>query len=420
MNHKILFVDDEPSVLNGVQRMLGFEYDLHVASGGTEALELIETEGPFSVIFTDMRMPGMNGIEFLQHVQMLAPDSIYVMLTGNSDQETTANAVNQGHVFRFLNKPCERDVIERAIDASVRQYELVMCEKVLLSRTFAGAVKVLTDVIQVTKPELAGLASHIEEKIVELAEMMSIPERWEYRMAARLSLVGFSLVRDEEQALIRDAKHALAARIKLLDQSNEISKRLLGEIPRLEQVAEIVLESSSVTGQFPSNLSRRPTDTVTAGAILLRAATLWELMTPCVQDVGELVYLIQDALPDAPDCLISCIRERARERLPMPGDRTGQTESSTERGVQVRSTAVEGGSCVAVDVSTIALEEGMVTAEETRSQSGVLLIKAGQGLSEAMIERLKTYREVRSIKVLQPVAEAPIEDDESGIPTVIG
>src|SRR5690349_18950513 len=92
MSEKILFVDDEPQVLDGYRRQLGRKYRTECALGGEEALERIGAEGPFAVVVSDMNMPGMNGIQLLAKIRELAPDSVRMMFTG-SDQSNAAEAV---------------------------------------------------------------------------------------------------------------------------------------------------------------------------------------------------------------------------------------------------------------------------------------------------------------------------------------
>ena len=78
MCQKILCVDDEPNILEGYKRALRKEFDLYSAEGGVEGLATIEANGPFAVIVSDMRMPGMDGVQFLTKVKEVAPDSVRI------------------------------------------------------------------------------------------------------------------------------------------------------------------------------------------------------------------------------------------------------------------------------------------------------------------------------------------------------
>src|SRR5581483_11619317 len=102
---KILFVDDEPNVLAAFQRQLRKQFSVETALGPQEGLAALQNSRDYAVVVADMRMPEMNGVEFLIKVKATAPDVVRMMLTGNADQNTAIEAINEGNIFRFLNKP---------------------------------------------------------------------------------------------------------------------------------------------------------------------------------------------------------------------------------------------------------------------------------------------------------------------------
>src|ERR1700733_673715 len=107
MAKRILFVDDEPMVLSGLQRSLRLmrsEWEMVFAPGGNEALAAMDLQ-KFDIIVTDMRMPGMDGAQLLEEVQKRSPQSLRMILSGQSDRETILRSVNPTH--QYLSKPCE-------------------------------------------------------------------------------------------------------------------------------------------------------------------------------------------------------------------------------------------------------------------------------------------------------------------------
>ena len=124
MTERILLVDDEPLILSGYRRGLGKQFSIDTATSGAEALELFDRTGdnPYAVVVSDMRMPEMDGVELLKRLTVSHPQAIRIMLTGNSDQQTTMDAVNQGHVFKFLTKPCSASALREALDEALVQY----------------------------------------------------------------------------------------------------------------------------------------------------------------------------------------------------------------------------------------------------------------------------------------------------------
>lgn len=143
LNKKILFVDDDPNILQGLKVNFFEMFSVFTALSGMEGLHLMETEGPFAVVVSDMRMPEMDGIVFLSKVQEKYPDTVRVMLTGNTDLETAMNAVNKGNIFRFITKPCDDSFMKKVLDDSMRQYFLIQAEKDLMKMaTYDSLTKV--------------------------------------------------------------------------------------------------------------------------------------------------------------------------------------------------------------------------------------------------------------------------------------
>jgi len=81
-----------------LQRALRKQFTVETACGGAAGLALLQNAAEFSVVVSDMRMPEMNGIEFLTKVKEMAPDVVRLMLTGNADQATAIDAINQGSI----------------------------------------------------------------------------------------------------------------------------------------------------------------------------------------------------------------------------------------------------------------------------------------------------------------------------------
>jgi len=126
---KVLFVDDEPAALDGYRRVLYHDFALTTAVGGEQGLAAIRENGPFAIVISDMRMPGMNGAEFLAAVREAAPNTVRMLLTGHADLDAAIEAVNKGHIFRFLTKPCRKDVLVKAIGEGFAQYRAAEAEK---------------------------------------------------------------------------------------------------------------------------------------------------------------------------------------------------------------------------------------------------------------------------------------------------
>jgi HD-like signal output (HDOD) protein/ActR/RegA family two-component response regulator len=112
---RILFVDDEPKILEGLQRMLRpmrESWEMNFANNGEAALTQLR-EGKFDVVVTDMRMPGMDGAALLSEVRLEYPHMVRIVLSGHSDEQLILSSVGQAH--QYLSKPCEADLLKDTI-----------------------------------------------------------------------------------------------------------------------------------------------------------------------------------------------------------------------------------------------------------------------------------------------------------------
>lgn len=123
MKTEVMFVDDEPHVLSALRRMLfpmRERWSLRFAGGGEDALRQL-AERRADVVVSDMRMPGMDGAELLEKVEMAHPETIRIVLSGQCDRETALRAVGPTHIY--LSKPCDGERIVRAVDRACRLRE---------------------------------------------------------------------------------------------------------------------------------------------------------------------------------------------------------------------------------------------------------------------------------------------------------
>jgi len=119
---KVLVVDDEESILKGIKLNLGRTFDITLANGPNEALQSVKEEGPFEVVVSDMRMPGMDGVTMLRTIKEANPEVMTILLTGHADFEFGGSQVLQsGKLFRILNKPCPPQKLSATIRAAIEE-----------------------------------------------------------------------------------------------------------------------------------------------------------------------------------------------------------------------------------------------------------------------------------------------------------
>lgn len=119
---KILYLDDELNNLIGFKASLRFDYIIYTAQNSTEALAYLDKHPDIRVIFCDQRMPEKTGVEFFEEVRSLHPHPIRILLTAYTDVESVIDAINRGHVFRYVKKPWVDTDIISAIEESNKFY----------------------------------------------------------------------------------------------------------------------------------------------------------------------------------------------------------------------------------------------------------------------------------------------------------
>lgn len=129
MKPRILFVDDDNNILASFRSLLRKDFAIDTVDHPVQAIEFYKEKGPYPVVVSDLKMPDMNGLQFLSEIGKLDEDAIGVILTGHADINAAVTALNQGHVFRFLTKPAERDTIKNVINAGLEQHKLITGNK---------------------------------------------------------------------------------------------------------------------------------------------------------------------------------------------------------------------------------------------------------------------------------------------------
>jgi len=118
-------VDDDPNLLNGLCRVLGFDFEVVTENNPLAALDRLERDADFQVVLSDLKMPQIDGTLFLARTQRLIPAATRLLLTGEADLASAIAAINEAGVFRFLSKPCAGDQLVDAVRAAVDQHRVI-------------------------------------------------------------------------------------------------------------------------------------------------------------------------------------------------------------------------------------------------------------------------------------------------------
>lgn len=367
MAEKILLVDDDSNILDAYRRSLGREFLLETALGSEQGLKLATENGPYAVVVADMQMPEMNGIQLLTKIKALSPDTIRVMLTGNADKDTAVNAINEGNIFRFLSKPCSKEMIGKTLTAALLQYRLVTAEKQLLEQTLSGSIQVLTEVLSLVNPAAFGRAERARRYIHHVAVAMKLGNPWQYEVAAMMSQLGCVTLPPETIDAVHRGEKLPPNEQAQYDAHPKVAFDLLSKIPRLEPIAWMIehqnqpLPEAALGGSQSADMRK--------GAEILRLTLAYEKLIHKGSSRTDAVHTLsrqnRDCSPDFFSALIT-----------------------------LDPNAEEGGirKCQIDD-----LVPGMIIQQEVRTPDNVLLVSKGQEVTPPLLLKLKNFHAKRAI-----------------------
>jgi CheY-like chemotaxis protein len=351
---RILCVDDEPNVLNALERSLFDHFEVHTVTSGREALGRLAMY-TYDVVLSDMRMPEMDGAALLEQVALRWPDTTRVLLTGQTDIDTAAKAINQGRIFRFLLKPCPPEVLINVLQEAAEHRQLRLAERELLDGTLRGAIQLLVDMLALASPTIFQSAHRLRSYVAHMLKKVETDSVWQYEISALLSRIGcvalpLDLVEramagiysnDKERAIF--AEHA------------ETAARLLSPIPRLGKVAEIVrLQMTDDVAAITDQETR-------LGVEMLQIAVAVDA---------------RRILGDPP---LAAVRRVYADRADLRRDLILGLEGfePEEEEVGFRFMGLKE------------LKVGMVLADDVRTKNGTVLVTSGRELNLIMLERMR-------------------------------
>jgi FixJ family two-component response regulator len=353
----ILCVDDEPSVLASLQLLLGREYSVHTAGGGGEGLELLAKLGTVPVVVSDMRMPGMSGAEFLTKVAERSPASAGILLTGVTDIEAAAQAINAGNLFRFLLKPCAADQLRATLSAGVEHHRLKNAEKDLLERTLIGSIRALTEVLAIADPVAFGRTSRLKELAVSVAARLAIWDSWAVEYAALVCQIGnISLPQETARKLYGGEALAVQERLQV-EAASKLTPSVIKHIPRLDQVTKILEDLASDRAHKGGNLCD--------GAKILRAVLAYEALERTSRTRSIAINMFQSRRAEFDAASFNALLE-------VLGAPAQSEEDASE---------VEVGQ----------LRPGMVINTDFKSVTGALLVPSGTEITASLLTKLLNF-----------------------------
>ncbi len=176
----LLVVDDERNVLSSIYNLLRMDYRVVTFEHGAQALDFLRASPAVEVILSDQRMPEMTGVEVLRQARAIRPATTRLLFTAYSDIHTVIEAINEGHIFRYLAKGCEPDEVTSAVRQAVEHHRLIV-EKNRLLADLQESNRQLEEANQL-KEAFIEVASH--ELNTPLTVVLGMLELWKMSQTA--------------------------------------------------------------------------------------------------------------------------------------------------------------------------------------------------------------------------------------------
>jgi response regulator RpfG family c-di-GMP phosphodiesterase len=318
----------------------------------------------------------MNGVEFLMQAQRKAPDTVRIMLTGNADQKTAVEAVNKGHIYQFLNKPCPPEMFALALDNGVGQYRLITAERELLEKTLNGSIKMLTNVLSSADPISFGCGEILRDYVRTFAQSLNISQTWDLELAATLSPIGFVTIPADVIKKVRLGHDLSSTEKDMVTRVPEVGAKLLANIPRLETVAKMVhYQNKNYDGSgFPFD-SVAGDDIPVGSRILKVLSDLAQLERTSVARFKALAIMRSR---------VGCYDPRVLDTAFVCFDVYLETPTSIK--ASTRAVALED------------LGVGMTLSAEVRTKDEGLVVSAGTSVSQVILEKLRNFDALGGLK----------------------
>lgn len=164
MTHKILIVDDEHSNLRALERLLRKEYQVLTAVSGLEALALLEHHD-VALLIADQRMPQMTGIDLMERTVKLRPHMVRILLTGYTDVSSLIDAINSGHVYKYVTKPWNNEDLLVTVGRALQHFEAMKGRHNLqmINERLRARLKEIYELAETDEPLTAGLLTPTAE-----------------------------------------------------------------------------------------------------------------------------------------------------------------------------------------------------------------------------------------------------------------
>lgn len=406
---KILLLDDEIEILNALKRVLRRQFEIFSFDMPEQAIAALE-ENEFAIIISDMKMPIMDGATFLAKAKEISPNSIRILLTGYSDMDSTARAINEGNIFSYASKPWNNDDLKQLLENATEHY-LLKRENLALTEQLTAANKQLTE-----------FNANLELKVKQRSQALA-QSNLKLKSSIQKHRSMFQQVLDMVALIIEDrTKDKLGHNKRVAIHSKLLAEFLGWDRARVTNtyIAALVHDLGKVA--LPDELLNKPEHELEQQQLSefrLHAKAGGEIIErlPQLQNIASIVRHQFDTVSTKDQEQIQCPLESRIIRLVadydslLLGAKTGQNMTHEEAVAYLKSNtdflyenSLIEKYCLLINklptlkvneldycVSTEQLEQGMSIAENIMNKNGAVLLAKDAILTNNIIAKLKNY-----------------------------
>ncbi|GLW30956.1 hypothetical protein Areg01_38960 [Actinoplanes regularis] len=359
---RVLCLDDDPRVLEELERALCTDFRVVATTDPEVALRMLAEAGddPFAVFIADMQMPVIDGVEVLQRAGAVSPSTTRVLLADDIDVADAMAAINQGHVFQLLLKPCPADELRATVAAATAQHREGGADKVPAGAAAAGTVEALLATLAQAQPALVERAHRMRGIAEKVCAVLEFPDAWQVELAAELTAVGaVTLPAAAVEAVITGIPRN-DAEARTLDALLDRAAAVLAHVPALAPV-RVIVRHQVRTDRDP--FQPLPAEAPQA-ALVLQAIREYDALIHRGSDVRTALATLTARKTHAP-ALIAALAGYA--------------------GV--------GSAQEAREISVDELEVGDTLAGDVYSATGLQLAARGEVVTEAVLARIHDFHD---------------------------
>jgi len=389
-NTNVLYVDDETALLSAFTSLFRREgLQIHTLADSTTIDQSLEQDGPFALVVSDQRMPGLDGVGTLERVRLKSPNTVRVMLTGFADQDDTVRAINTAEISRYIVKPWDdqalREIVHECVDAynlagenRHLSHELALRNaslEELLEGTVGQTIQLLSHLISYINVHAAHQTERVRtlgNAVLNLSKTVTPEERWDIQCALELFNLGIAVLPAWIQVTLNKEGLWSLARFPAALNHQLMAHDLLKDIPRFDRVARIIqLSHKDFDG------GGEPLSIVVKGHDLPLGARLLRILID-LDSLGTEHFRGRDML-------LKMIHQEKKYDTELISLMLG-LESSLRRSHAEKRVTIEE------------LAEGMILVEDMVTTRGHVMIRAGSTITKPVLRILSQSRQYDPIK----------------------